>query len=229
MASPQKENGHIDIANEIAEALARTNLNGYESRYLWVLWRKTYGWHKKDDTISNSQFSDATGINRTHIWRTEKTLLQRNIVTKLGNKLGFQKDYTQWRELPKMVAVTKLGTGVTYSGNKKLPKMVHTKETTKETIQKKEGKTPSEEAYDFFRGDEPYQELLTLFSQGRDAPTIKREFDKFTLYWTEKNKTGTRERWQTQDTFEVKRRLLKWMSNVTQFNPETKKAKVAFT
>ena len=136
VANPQKENGHIDIANEIAEALARTNLNGYENRYLWVLWRKTYGWHKKEDLITNSQFSDLTGIKRPHIWRTERALIKRNIVTKLGNKVAFQKDYTQWRELPKMVTVTKLGTTVTKLGNKKLPKMVHTKETTKETITK---------------------------------------------------------------------------------------------
>ncbi len=145
MANPQKENGHIDIANEIAEALARTNLSGYENRYLWVLWRKTYGWHKKEDIISNSQFSDLTGIKRPHIWRTEKVLIQRNIVTKNGNLLGFNKDYTQWRELPKMVTVTKLGTRVTKNGNKKLPKMVHTKETTKETIQKKGGEETSQE------------------------------------------------------------------------------------
>lgn len=147
MANPQKENGHIDIAHEIAEALARTNLNGYESRYLWVLWRKTYGWHKKEDTITNSQFSDATGINRPHIWRTEQGLIERQIVTKLGNKLSFQKDYTRWRELPKLVTVTNLGTRVTKSGNKELPKMVHTKETTKETIQKKDSDVPSLEVF----------------------------------------------------------------------------------
>lgn len=136
MANPQIENGHIDIANEIGEALARTQLNGYESRYLWVLWRMTYGWHKKEDTIANSQFAKKTGIEKTHICRTEKKLIQRNIVTKNGNKLSFNKDYTQWRELPKMVTVTKIGTGVTKYGNKKLPKLVYTKETTKESITK---------------------------------------------------------------------------------------------
>jgi len=34
MASPQKENGHIDIANEIAEALAKTKLSPDEWRIL---------------------------------------------------------------------------------------------------------------------------------------------------------------------------------------------------
>ena len=43
MANPQSENGHIDIANEIGEALSRINFSAYESRILWVIWRKTYG------------------------------------------------------------------------------------------------------------------------------------------------------------------------------------------
>lgn len=119
MASPQIENGHIDIANEIAETLAKTKLSGYETRYLWVLWRKTYGWHKKTDIISNSQFVQETGIHKQHIYRTEQRLLKRNIVTKNGYEISFQKDYTRWRELPKMVTVTKNGKKVTKNGGHK--------------------------------------------------------------------------------------------------------------
>ena len=52
MANPQAENGHTDIANEIVEALARTRISGTETQLLWVIFRKTYGWHKKEDEIS---------------------------------------------------------------------------------------------------------------------------------------------------------------------------------
>jgi len=38
------------------------------------------------------------------------------------------------------------------------------------------------------------------------------EINKFERYWTEKNITGTKERWQKQDTFEVDRRLVTWFS-----------------
>jgi len=41
MANPQIENGYLKIAHEIAQALARVNLSAYESRVLWVIWRKT--------------------------------------------------------------------------------------------------------------------------------------------------------------------------------------------
>lgn len=96
MASPQIEDGYTKIANEIVEQLAKIQLSGYESRYLWVLWRKTYGWGKAEDTISNSQFTEATGLSRQHIWHTEQRLLKRKIVAKNGYKLSFNKNYEEW-------------------------------------------------------------------------------------------------------------------------------------
>ena len=38
--NPQIENGHIDIANELAEALAMINISSYESRVLWIILSK---------------------------------------------------------------------------------------------------------------------------------------------------------------------------------------------
>lgn len=104
-ASPQIEDGHIDIANEIGEVLARTNLSAYESRILWALWRKTYGWHKKADQISFTQFEKMTGLKRRHVQRTLDELIKRGIVTRIGYSriitYGFQKDYTKWRDITK--------------------------------------------------------------------------------------------------------------------------------
>ena len=101
MANPQIENGFTKIANEIVEQLARTQLSGYESRILWVIWRKIYGWNKKQDIISISQFQKLTGLDRRHVQRTLNRLIERNIVTKNGyrhyTKWAFQKDYTRWK------------------------------------------------------------------------------------------------------------------------------------
>jgi len=153
MANPQREDGHIDIANEIAEALMKIELNGYQNRVLWAIFRKTYGWHKKEDWIANTQIAEMTGIAESHISRTIKSLIQRNIVTKNGKKLSFQKDYDKWKKLPELVSNEKLPNmdkklpelvnEVTKYGKKKLPNMVDTKETkktvTKETITKEKG------------------------------------------------------------------------------------------
>jgi len=151
MAKPQKEDGHVDIANEIVEALAKTYLSSYESQVLWAIFRKTYGWHKKEDWITGSQLVKITGINKSHISRTLKKLTKRNLIIRNDNKLSFQKDYDIWEKLPKQAPTKKLPiqdtklpkqvTKVTQIGNEQLPKQVNTKETketiTKETIQKK--------------------------------------------------------------------------------------------
>lgn len=138
LCNPQIENGYTKIANETIEALSRTQLSGYESRIVWAIFRKTYGYGKKEDWISTSQFVAITGLNKTHISRTINNLIKRKIVTKIGNKISFNKLYTQWAELPKLVTVTKIGNKVTKIGNSELPKLVTTKETiTKENIQKK--------------------------------------------------------------------------------------------
>lgn len=56
------------------------------------------------------------------------------------------------------------------------------------------------------------QFLQALKEKYKDAPKeiVWSEIKKFERYWTEKNQTGTKERWQKQDTFEVDRRLSKW-------------------
>ena len=142
-ASPQAEDGHVDIANELVEALAKINLSSYESRILWVVLRKTYGWHKKMDQISITQFEKATGIKRWHVARTLAELVERKIVTRIGNSriisYGFQKDYTKWRDVTKRgndAGISRVsGEGrrkiVTRIGNRSLPKGVNTKETNK--------------------------------------------------------------------------------------------------
>lgn len=127
MASPQTSNGFTKLANEIVEALAKITLSPYESRFLWVLWRKTYGFGKKEDRISESQFVLLTGMKRQHVWRTKARLIKRKIITQTGKKLSFNKDYELWLDCnlnrlhvqPKQVANLQ-------------PKQVDTKET-KET------------------------------------------------------------------------------------------------
>ncbi len=100
MANPQKENGHIDIANEIAEALARYRLSGTEWQVLWVILRHTWGWHKKDEFISYGIIADKTGLNRRNVMRTVQSLASRKLLVKNGertiNNLKFNKDYEQW-------------------------------------------------------------------------------------------------------------------------------------
>jgi phage replication O-like protein O len=124
MPSPQVENGHTDIANELAEAFARLQLSGNQWRVLWVVIRKTYGWKKKEDRISLTQFEESTGLMRRHVHRALEELAERGIVTKngynsvtkIGNRYaityGLQKDYSLWKQAEKREqSVPKIGNG----------------------------------------------------------------------------------------------------------------------
>jgi phage replication O-like protein O len=105
-ANPQLEDGFTEIANEIMEQLARHHMTGYQWQVLMTILRRTYGWHKKTDQISVTQFQKATGLDRRHVHRTVKELVEKNIVAKIGNSrivtYGFQKDYLKWRNIAKI-------------------------------------------------------------------------------------------------------------------------------
>ncbi|MFW5887706.1 MAG: replication protein [Bacteriovoracia bacterium] len=146
MANPQKENGHTSIANEIIEAMAKTYFSSYEIQIIFAIFRKTYGWQKKEDWITNTQLAEMTEIPKSHVSRTIKKLLARNIIAKNNKKIYFQKDYEKWQKLPIQVtnkakscksrdSKEKLPKQVTNEGEKKLPKQVTElpKQVTKNT------------------------------------------------------------------------------------------------
>ena len=104
MASPQKDKGYTSIAHELLEAIIRTQLTTNESKVLWTIIRKTYGYQKKTDGISLSQFQQATGLHRPSVHRALKYLKSRNIIQieRLSFKnrtvlfYSVQKDYEKW-------------------------------------------------------------------------------------------------------------------------------------
>jgi phage replication O-like protein O len=101
VASPQIEDGYTPIANEIVEALWRVNLSAYETRVLWYLFRKTYGWQKKSDMIALSQFEKSIGVDRRLVHRAIQSLRSKNMVViyiddRNHVSYGFQKDYDEW-------------------------------------------------------------------------------------------------------------------------------------
>lgn len=84
-------------------------------------------------------------------------------------------------------------------------------------VEKKEN-TPSHTARSFLTGGAVYNEMLSEFSKGENKSGVESEFKKFVLYWTEPNKGGTKQRWEQQPTFEIRRRLLTWLSRSKEWN-----------
>lgn len=93
-ADIQIEDGeYTRIHNLILEALSSAPLNGSEFRCILFLMRKTYGWQKKDDEISLSQWEKGTGIKRQNVWSTLKTLEAKKIIYSRDNGAGKSKSY----------------------------------------------------------------------------------------------------------------------------------------
>lgn len=132
------EKNFSKIPNDLLEVLARTKLSNYEWRCIMVIFRKTLGWHKKEDYISLSQFEGNTGIQKSHVWRTLKRLEWRKIIRRNGKKISINFNYQEWRELPRGAIVTKSGVKVANSGKKVANLRNYKKYFTKEIKQKKE-------------------------------------------------------------------------------------------
>jgi phage replication O-like protein O len=117
LENPQLEDGHFKIAIGIAEALARTQMSGHESRVLWFLFRKTYGWNKKRDFISLSQWMEGTGLTKSHVVDTLNRLVKRKVIFKTvpenrnarAQEYGFNKHYGEWKPFPKTGTFPKSG------------------------------------------------------------------------------------------------------------------------
>lgn len=104
------------------------------------------------------------------------------------------------------------------SVNKKLTKSrVEESRVEESRVREDKTPTPSQIAKEFFDGK--VDEMLDIFkkSSSLSEDLLRNEFRKFILYWTEPNKSGTKQRWQQQTTFELKRRLATWLGNMKDY------------
>jgi phage replication O-like protein O len=146
MASPQLENGYTKIANELLEKLSLPGINGSEFRILLLIIRKTYGFNKKKDRISLSQFQKFTSMNNAQAIRTIKSLVSKRILIKENNIYKLNKNWEEWL-VSKRSSIQKDTIQMDNSGSIQkdtlvVSKRIDTKERFKETITK-EIATPS--------------------------------------------------------------------------------------
>lgn len=305
MANPQKENGYVKIANEIMDAFCRTRIGGEKSQVLDCIIRQTYGYNKKSDMISLSQFCEWTQMPKANVCRAVRQLRAMKIIhtkpAKIATEYSLNKNYEEWEnfepydrekifkeegyrchichlefeikdlEVDHVIPLWQNGsnkrsnlatscrkcnrqkgverihnfdtvaeltpyqnehpTGVKIA-TKKVAKLTHTKDNTKDNIQKTGKNTPANTAKLFFKGVQDLKEKVPsiesdetkIFLQhietmypGAGKGAIWAEIKKFCDYWTELNSTGTKQRWQKQDVFQVDRRLSVWFGKIEQF------------
>jgi phage replication O-like protein O len=99
-SSPQLEDGHIRIANELYGAILMYPFTGRQLKVLLAIMRKTYGYGKKLDDVSASQIGALCGLGRTHVTATMNQLAELSVIVKSpgvhGSIVGVNKDYKSW-------------------------------------------------------------------------------------------------------------------------------------
>jgi len=120
-----EEGEYTRIHNAILEILAYARLSGSEFHCIMFLLRKTYGWGKKEDRISLSQWAEGTKTKRSHISDTLNQLIANNIIYRVYDKsqipvYGFNKYIEKWENIE-----VDSERGDRFNKVKVLPKQVH--------------------------------------------------------------------------------------------------------
>lgn len=145
---PQTEDGYTQIANELLDALTRTRVPGEERQMFDFILRKTYGFNKKMDMISLSQFVTTTGVKRQNVHSSLKSLfIKRMIVIQKNDNgsitYGINKHYQEWLSSSKKITPSsKEMTTVIQKDSELSSKKIPTKDTL--TKERKDTLSPSE-------------------------------------------------------------------------------------
>ncbi len=135
------DDGYTRIANELLEAVMAADLTARQLKVVLAVIRKTYGFGKKMDRITNTQIEKMTGIHHTHICKAKNDMIAMNIIVSVGNQIGVNKVISEWN-----TDISRVSETLANSANKRLAEVANdhkpTQLNTKETIQKKKENTP---------------------------------------------------------------------------------------
>ncbi len=128
------------LPNNIYDKLCHFRIPGEIRQVFDVIARKTFGWNKKKDRISLSQFVELTEIKKPNITRALSKLITNNIVIKTdNNSYSINENYENWKpfviKTDNAKKLSKLITNVIKTDNKTLSELIPTKEK-KNTKQK---------------------------------------------------------------------------------------------
>lgn len=132
---PQTEDGYTRTANELFDAIIRTRIPGEERQQFDFILRKTFGFNKKMDVISLSQFVAATGVKRQNVHSSLKSLSSKKmiVIQKDDNgliKYGINKHYQEWEpSFKRITASSKEMTTVIQKDSELSSKKIPTKDT----------------------------------------------------------------------------------------------------
>lgn len=86
--------------------------------------------------------------------------------------------------------------------------------------------SPRESSELFFTSDQRRTEIAeALVVKGLKREFVLKEISAFVNYWAELTPSGKKQKWETEKTFEVMRRLAKWFSNAEKWSKDKSQGK----
>ncbi|EAA3992979.1 replication protein [Salmonella enterica subsp. enterica serovar Paratyphi B] len=129
------DDGYARLSNMLLEAYSGADLTKRHFKVLLAILRKTYGWNKPMDRITDSQLSEITKLPVKRCNEAKLELVRMNIIKQQGGMFGPNKNISEWR-IPQNEGIS-LKTG--YKTSLNLRECYPSKQgDTKDTIQKKE-------------------------------------------------------------------------------------------
>lgn len=132
------EDGYTRLANALYEELIGADLTKNQSKVAHAICRKTYGFGKKMDRISDSQLAQLTRLPRQKVNKAKNDLIAMKVIIREGSQIGPNKSIDEWQiegcHYSDVNVTTLVTKGVTKTVTGLSPKQSH----TKETLQKKE-------------------------------------------------------------------------------------------
>ncbi|CZZ31787.1 phage replication protein O [Enterobacter hormaechei] len=159
------DDGYTRIANELLEAVMAADLTARQLKVVLAVIRKTYGFGKKFDRITNTQIAAMTGIHHTHVCKAKNEMIAMNIIVTNGLAIGVNKVISDWN-----FSISQNGKSLAETANETLAKSANTHKptqlNTKETIQKKEKKDKTQSSGDDREPRKPAKRKATNINYG---------------------------------------------------------------
>jgi len=200
-----------------------------EKTHLWVHLLLTANWSDREEilggkpiickagqfTTGRKQLSKETGINESKIERMltyfekiEQQIEQRKTNTnRLISILNWDKYQSSEQQVEQRVNNHRTTS----------EQRVNTSKESKEIQEVKEDNRDAAKAATLKRISD-FKESLYPYTKSKGGSFENKTVKEFFDYWSELNKSGTKMRWEIQQTFEISKRLANWIKNENKFN-----------
>jgi len=175
------------------------------------------------------------GISVKRVRAGFKKLLEYNIITakkerrkgKFANYVYYLLDKSEWNTIgqnrptvkPEVQNATRQKTNTVKPPTKVNKVYKDNKVKNKDNKEREKTISPAEEMRLFLAGKEITFKIAELVAEKSEMSLEKviEELNNFKGYWTERNKSGTKQRWELERTFQLQRRLSVWFRNAEKF------------